>query len=323
VDTVILANLAGCDSLVVTTTTLVPLSETLLTATSCNPNLVGIDTVWLSNFHGCDSLVITEVAFAGFEFEASVQDELCFGEKNGRIHMETVPTIHLPVELVLENHSTQFYSGNPLLWQDLPPGIYTLSATNSEGCTTVREVEIAEAAELQLELGHQSLTLHAGDSIRVEPSANFPMTTAEWSPPVGVQCPACPGTWLSAPKSATYTLTASDANGCTASAALVVVVDERVRIFVPNALRPGSGSPNDRLTIFTGPEVAEIRSLQLFDRWGNQLFEQENFAPNVPVDWDGTFRGRLVPQGVVVWMLTATTTDGRVVKLSGDIVVLR
>jgi hypothetical protein len=282
-----------------------------------------VDTVWLVNFHGCDSLVITDVAYAGFGFEASAQDELCFGEKNGRIHLETIPTAHLPVELVLENHSAQFYTGNPLEWQDLPPGIYTLSATNAEGCTTVREVEIAEAIELQLDFEKQHVTLHVGDSLWVEPSANFQIAAAEWTPTAGINCPTCPGAWLAAPKSATYTLTATDANGCTASATLMVIVDERVRIFVPNALRPGSGGPNDRLTIFAGPEVAEITSLQLFDRWGNQLFKQENFAPNVPVEWDGTFRGQLVPPGVIVWMLTATATDGRVVKMSGDVTVLR
>ena len=103
----------------------------------------------------------------------------------------------------------------------------------------------------------------------------------------------------------------------------MVIVNERVRIFVPNALRPGSGGPNEYLTIFAGPEVVEIKSLQLFDRWGNQLFEQENLPPNVPVNWDGTFRGQLVPPGVIVWMLTAATVDGRVVKLSGDITLLR
>ena len=44
VDTVFLTNAVGCDSLVVTTTTLAPISQAFLSATSCNPALVGVGT---------------------------------------------------------------------------------------------------------------------------------------------------------------------------------------------------------------------------------------------------------------------------------------
>ncbi len=59
VDTVTLANAAGCDSLVITTTILVEGDETNLSATTCDPMLAGVDTVTLTNASGCDSLVIT------------------------------------------------------------------------------------------------------------------------------------------------------------------------------------------------------------------------------------------------------------------------
>ncbi len=323
VDTVLLISSAGCDSLVITTTTFAPTSQTFLTALSCDPASVGTDTLSLTNQFGCDSLIITAVAFASLDFEASAQDVQCFGEKNGRIKLDTVFTAFPPVELVLENSNPQFYTGQPLEWSDLSPGIYSISATNSEGCTLTREVEIAEAVELQLNFAQQPLALHVGDSIWVEPVANFQIASAEWSPPSGVFCPSCPATFLSAPKTATYKLTASDANGCSTSTSLIVHVNQGVRIFVPNALRPGSGGLNEDLTIFAGAEVERIRSLYLFDRWGNQIFEQHNLAPNVPCAWDGTFRGQLIQQGVIVWMLAAETKDGRVVNLSGDITVLR
>ncbi|MCF8248157.1 MAG: CotH kinase family protein [Saprospiraceae bacterium] len=323
VDTLLLTNVAGCDSLVITTTTLAPFSETFLTAFSCDLGSVGTDTILLTNQFGCDSLVITTVTYAGLDFEASAQGELCFGEKNGLIQLETVLTDFLPVELVLENQSAQFYTGNPVQWEDLPPGVYVLLATNTAGCTMSQVVGIAEATELHLDLGLQPIVLHTGDSIWVEPIADFQIAIAEWSPSSGVHCASCPGTFISAPRTETYTLTASDANGCSTNASLMVRVEQGVRIFVPNVIRPGSGGPNEYLTIFAGPEVAQIHSLQLFDRWGNHVFEQYNLMPNVPVSWDGTFRGELVPQGVIVWMLTAKTKDGRVVNLSGDITVLR
>jgi hypothetical protein len=227
------------------------------------------------------------------------------------------------VEAVLEGHAAQFYEGNPLQWADLPPGTYLLSATNAAGCTVSQEVVVVAAQALSLEFGQPQLVLHLGDSAWAEPVANFQVAAAAWSPPDGVGCTSCPGTFLSASQTTAYTLTATDANGCTATASLMVQVDRSVRVYVPNAVRPGSGGPNEHLTIFAGPEVAVIRSLQLFDRWGNHVFEQYNLPPNVPTAWDGKFRGQMVQQGVLVWRLSAETVDGREVQLSGDITVLR
>ncbi len=56
---VLLSNQFGCDSLVITTTTLLPADTTNLAATTCDPALAGVTQVLLSNQFGCDSLVIT------------------------------------------------------------------------------------------------------------------------------------------------------------------------------------------------------------------------------------------------------------------------
>ena len=59
-----LTNAAGCDSLVVTTTTLAESSETNIAATSCDPADVGVVTETLTNAAGCDSLVVTTTTLA-------------------------------------------------------------------------------------------------------------------------------------------------------------------------------------------------------------------------------------------------------------------
>ncbi|MFK7946392.1 MAG: PKD domain-containing protein, partial [Saprospiraceae bacterium] len=51
-------NIAGCDSLVITNTTLLQSDTTYLQATTCDANQVGIDTIIYAT-NGCDSLVIT------------------------------------------------------------------------------------------------------------------------------------------------------------------------------------------------------------------------------------------------------------------------
>lgn len=53
------ANQFGCDSLVITYTTLLPSETTNISAVSCNPADVGVDTTVLVSKSGCDSVVIT------------------------------------------------------------------------------------------------------------------------------------------------------------------------------------------------------------------------------------------------------------------------
>ena len=322
-DTVFLSSVAGCDSLVITTTSLAPMSQTFLTATSCNPNLVGMDTLILANQFGCDSLVITAVDFIGLDLAASTRSVLCFDGNDGVIQLDSVLTYWLPVELSLENQPVQIYTGTPLIWEDLAAGTYSLLATNSEGCTITKVVDVADANALYLDLGQQPDLLHLGDSIWVEPVVNFQVATAEWLPQDGVRCPSCPATFIAAQQTHTYTLTVFDINGCSTSASFTLQVDQGVRVYVPNAIHLGSSGPNANLTIFAGPEVERIQSLQVFDRWGNQVFEQKDLAPNTPSTWDGTFHGKLISPGVLLWICQVETIDGRIVKMRGDITVLR
>ncbi len=323
VDTVFLTSVAGCDSLVVTTTTLAPISQAFLSVTSCNPALVGVDTLVLSNQYGCDSLVIKTVSFIGLDLEASARNVLCFGGKDGFIRLDTVLTPLLPVEIELGNYPARLYTGTPLIWKDLPAGVYSLQATNSEGCTITREVDVADGNALHLDFGQHPAIIHFGDSLWVEPIADFQITLAEWQPQDDVRCPSCPATFISPGNTGKYTLTVFDPNGCSTSATLGVQVEQGVRVYVANAIRPGSGGPNGELTVYAGPEVARIRSLQVFDRWGNKIFEQNDLAPNVPSAWDGTFNGKAVNPGVIMWVSKVETIDGQVETFSGDITVLR
>jgi CotH kinase protein/Lamin Tail Domain/Chitobiase/beta-hexosaminidase C-terminal domain len=321
VDTILLKNVAGCDSLVITNTSLAPISQIFLMSTSCNPDFEGTDTLRLSNQFGCDSLVITTTFYTGLDLELSSSQVLCFGGKDGFVQLDSVLTIMLPVELTLTNHPTQLYTGTPLLWKDLSAGNYTLTATNSMDCSTSQDITITESAPLLLDLGSQPIVLHLGDSIWVEPIADFQIAIAEWSPTSGVQCPTCPNTIIHSDQTTRYLLTAYDLNGCSTSTSLTVQVEQGVRVYMPNIIDLNSEDAD--LTIFGGPEVERIRTLQLFDRWGNKIFEQNDLAPNVPSAWDGTYRGKLLHSGVIVWFCEVETIDGRKVRLDGDITIIR
>ncbi|HZY79802.1 MAG TPA: PKD domain-containing protein, partial [Cyclobacteriaceae bacterium] len=81
---------------------------------------------------------------------------------------------------------------------------------------------------------------------------------------------------------------------------------------------PGSNTFND---VFL-PQVkgAEEFNMQIFDRWGNLIFESNNSN----VGWDGYDRhGRLMPMGVYVYKLTLRLSDGQRTTQVGDITMIR
>jgi gliding motility-associated-like protein len=42
--------------------------------------------------------------------------------------------------------------------------------------------------------------------------------------------------------------------------------------------------------------------MQIFDRWGELIFESKNYDTN----WDGTYRGLPAKNDVYVWLISAT-----------------
>jgi len=81
---------------------------------------------------------------------------------------------------------------------------------------------------------------------------------------------------------------------------------------------------NDRLLISAGPEVEEISSLFIYDRWGNIVFSADHFPANdLNYGWDGTVKGRAVNSAVFAYKLIAVFKDGKQEIRYGDITLIK
>lgn len=100
---------------------------------------------------------------------------------------------------------------------------------------------------------------------------------------------------------------------------------------VPNAFTPNPAGPNDGtqgsggngtfndvfLPIVKG---AEEFNMQIFDRWGNLIFESNSAS----IGWNGyDANGRLMPAGVYVYKLTIRLSDGQRSTQIGDVTMIR
>jgi gliding motility-associated-like protein len=105
----------------------------------------------------------------------------------------------------------------------------------------------------------------------------------------------------------------------------ITIFVERVRpVFIPNVFSPNEDGNNDIFYIQAGPQVTQIKSFYIYSRWGESLFEVQNFQPNDPAfGWDGTHRGREVNTGVYVFMAEVEFNDGQVLIYKGDVTLMR
>ncbi|MBX2891511.1 MAG: IgGFc-binding protein [Saprospiraceae bacterium] len=63
IDTFLLVNISGCDSLDIVERKKAPIDSTMLQQTTCNPNNAGEEVVVLQNQYGCDSIVTTIINY--------------------------------------------------------------------------------------------------------------------------------------------------------------------------------------------------------------------------------------------------------------------
>jgi gliding motility-associated-like protein len=105
-------------------------------------------------------------------------------------------------------------------------------------------------------------------------------------------------------------LTVTDVNGCDSTLCDTVKIGA-FTLFVPNAMSPDSDG-EEKYFLPKGSGL-ESYNLQIFDRWGNKLWETDKLDADTasPVEgWDGTYNGELVPAGVYVWRIDATFANG-------------
>lgn len=93
--------------------------------------------------------------------------------------------------------------------------------------------------------------------------------------------------------------------------------------FIPNKTGPQPDATPTPATIdqFFFPPVTEQvdkYKLQIFNRWGVLIFQSNDIMKG----WDGYYKGRLVKQGVYVWLVEGKYSNGKPFRMSGDVTVL-
>lgn len=117
-------------------------------------------------------------------------------------------------------------------------------------------------------------------------------------------------------KTGTYYVTVS-LNSCIASDTIEVLPGD-CDIFIPSAFTPNHDNKNETFGILTDVTVKEF-SLQVFSKWGQVVFKTDNVTQR----WDGTFKGKAMPNGAYLWIIHYVNNKGQRKYLQGTVMLIR
>ncbi len=217
----------------------------------------------------------------------------------------------------------------------ITPGTYDLWIQDANGCEFHKTLTVPKAPDPAVTLAPE-FSIDFGDSLRLEAilPPGYPLAlidTVIWTPLYGLTFDSYTIPDLLTPtakpfKPTEYKVTVISGDGCEASDRVLVRVDNEPHIYIPNAFSPWKeDGDNDVVYIFADEgQVRQIQSFQIFDRWGEQVFLQQNFQPNDPAyGWDGRLRGKLQTPAVFVYYAEIELVDGRVLLFKGDVTLVR
>lgn len=95
-------------------------------------------------------------------------------------------------------------------------------------------------------------------------------------------------------------LTATNSSGCTDEYCRTITVRDEFTIYVPNAFTPDGDNYNEQFQAYIyGIDVYNF-DMYIYNRWGEIVWESHD----KDAAWDGTYQGKLVQDGVYVWVIT-------------------
>ena len=109
--------------------------------------------------------------------------------------------------------------------------------------------------------------------------------------------------------------------GCrdTITKPVVVVENPNCGLKYPNAFTPEAKSDNKFTYGYCEGIVDKDYNLKIFNRWGQLLWETNSRTDK----WDGTYKGEVCKQDVYVYHSTATCENGQVLKINGDVTLIK
>ena len=117
-----------------------------------------------------------------------------------------------------------------------------------------------------------------------------------------------------------YWIKLTDSNNCSSTDTIELSYQNcNIPIYIPNTFTPNGDGINDLFKIESTYLIYDFR-LMIYSRWKDIVFE----STDINIGWDGSYKGKIVPQGLYIYLLTGIIKNtGEQIKRTGSVTVLR
>jgi len=246
-------------------------------------------------------------------------DILCHGEQTGIIEIMDVeggtPTYNFFVD--------QMPIDDPKM-EELPAGDYAIRIVDAADCYYDTLITLSEPQAILAgpEISEQTVTQGRDVEVNIETNlAQEDIARVIWTP--AIDCDNCLAyTFDNVQEDLRYQVTIVDKNNCEASLDLRIIVNSELALYLPNIINPNS-EDNGIFFPQTANETFMVKEMNIYDRWGNLVFANNNFAVNDPAHgWDGTFNSGQAEIGVYLYTIVLEN-ESKTIQLSGDVTLLK
>ena len=333
----------GCDSIITTNLTVNPIKQTNLNPVICQGEIfqIGIHTYTtngiyndtLTTYFGCDSIVTTNLTVIP-SYNIIINKTICQGQiYQVGIHNYTTTGIYKDTLTTLKYGCDSIITTNlfvdPVKYTTLSPlicegeiyqvgihnytmaGNYIDTLTTYLGCDSIVTINLTTVPPPTINLGNDT-TLCYDQSLLLDVTSQY--ATYHWQdnsiyPTYNII------------KEGIYWVKVSIDSNCFASDTINIIYQDCINqgIYIPNSFTPNGDGLNDVFNIKTIIEFSQFK-LCIYDRWGEMLFESDDINKG----WDGSYKGKPVPNDVYVYLFNVRIKDTNFEKkISGRVTVVR
>ena len=321
-----LTNYLGCDSVVTVTVQALVASTGSLVASTC-PGLPFVyqgvhllpgqtQAFTLTNYLGCDSVVtVTVQAFPIGDFEIITQSS-CSNLPTGSLNIQHVTGGSAPFQFSLDG----IQYAEETQYQNLSAGNQTVHISDQVGCTTELPVIIPIIELLMITLDDATLSCD-DNAVFLQPMISGDQTNLQYKWSTGSNLASsiveeAGLIWVEVSNSCQTVRQEANVRWATGG--------DSALVYFPNVISlHASDVVNQVFRPFFASELTVVAyRLEVFDRWGNLLFESDRLEDG----WDGRWNNRALESGIFVWKMRADVLFcGQQINMikSGDVLTVK
>lgn len=220
----------------------------------------------------------------------------------------------------LSNDTVANPIASPIVTTEYKVVAYSLNVCPDDSAKIV--LEVGEIPEIEMV---NDTSVVGGSTIQIFARVNNVPVEYLWEPFTGLSCSDCPDPVIrNIKEDKVYTLKVTSPIGCVAIDTLNIHTFCGENLWIPNAFTPNNNGLND---VFypQAPGFGIVRSMTIYDRWGERIFMQEDFPLNDRnYGWDGKYKdGRIAGPEIYTYVIHFICVSGESFEYIGKVTLLR